>query len=256
MKTALITGASGGIGEALAHHFADDKHDLILVARNTERLKQVAAELKRNNAINVRIISKDLSQWSDVVSMVEELRNEQIHFLVNNAGFGDFGLFQDADWNKTQQMINLNITTLTYLTRALLPGMLQRGNGHILNVASTAAFLPGPYMAVYYASKAYVLHFSEALAEELKRTDVKVTALCPGPTESGFQVKAAMTESRLVKGKKLVSAKSVAQYGYKAMLRGQRVAVPGLFNLLTSFMPRLLPRRMVTMAVGIVQNKN
>lgn len=255
MKTALITGASGGIGEAIAHYFADDKYDLILVARSSDKLAQVAQELKRNNAINVRIITKDLSKWDDVVSLVEELRNEQIHFLVNNAGFGDFGLFHEADWGKTQQMINLNITALTYLTKALLPGMLQREGGHVLNVASTASFLPGPYMAVYYASKSYVLHFSEALAEELKGTGVKVTALCPGPTASGFQSAAKMTESRLVKGKKLTSANRVAAFGYKAMLRGQRVAIPGLFNVLTSITPRLLPRRLVTMAVGIIQRK-
>lgn len=255
MKTALITGASGGIGEAIAHYFADDKYDLILVARSSDKLAQVAQELKRNNAINVRIITKDLSKWDDVVSLVEELRNEQIHFLVNNAGFGDFGLFHEADWGKIQQMINLNITALTYLTKALLPGMLQRESGHVLNVASTASFLPGPYMAVYYASKSYVLHFSEALAEELKGTGIKVTALCPGPTASGFQSAAGMTESRLVKGKKLTSANRVAAFGYKAMLRGQRVAIPGLFNVLTSITPRLLPRRLVTMAVGIIQRK-
>ena len=169
--------------------------------------------------------------------------------LVNNAGFGDFGEFADASPERLDQMIELNVGSLTRLSRTYLPAMLERGSGHVLNVASTAAFQPGPLMAVYYATKAYVLSFSEALAEETRGTGVTVTALCPGPTASGFQAGAAMEQSRLVHGRKLPTAASVAAYGVKAMQRGDVVAVPGFGNKVLAasvrFSPRPVIRRMV-----------
>ncbi len=255
MRTALITGASSGIGFELAHVLADEKSDLILVARNKEKLLALAEDLKRNNAINVKVIAKDLSQLSEVKALVEELKNENIHYLINNAGFGYFGAFNQCDWKTTEDMIELNITTLTYLTHAVLPKMLENGSGKILNVASVAGFLPGPNMAVYYATKAYVLHFSEAIAQELKESGVTVTALCPGPTQSQFMDVSGMAQSKLVKGRKLPTSKQVAEYGYKAMMRGQHVAVHGWGNFVLSVLPRLFPRRLTTWVVGLIQKR-
>ena len=255
MKTTLITGASSGIGFELSHILAGEKSDLILVARNKEKLLAIAEDLKRSNAINVRVIAKDLSQLSEVKALVEELKNEHIHCLINNAGFGYFGAFNECEWDTTEKMIELNMTALTYLTHSFLPKMLENSGGKILNVASVAGFLPGPNMAVYYATKAYVLHFSEAIAQELKGTGVTVTALCPGPTESQFMDVSGMSESKLVKGRKLPTSKEVAEYGYKAMMRGQHIAIHGWGNYMLSVLPRLFPRRLITMVVGIIQQK-
>ena len=217
-KTALITGASSGIGLELAKIFAGDKHDLVLVARSGDKLNELATELRKEN-ISVEVIVADLSlpnAAEDLFNAVQQ-KNIIIQFLVNNAGFGDFGFFTEANWKKTERMINVNITALTHLTHLFLPSMIKNGYGRILNLASTAAFQPGPLMSVYYATKAYVLHFSEAIGNELKDTGVKVTALCPGATESGFQAASNMEESRLVKGRKLPTSKEVAEFGYKAM---------------------------------------
>jgi len=253
MKTALITGASSGIGFELAHILADEKSDLILVARNKEKLLALAEDLKMKNAINVKVIAKDLSQLSEVKELVEELKNENIHYLINNAGFGYFGAFNKCQWKTTKDMMELNMTTLTYLTHCFLPKMIENNGGKILNLASVAGFLPGPNMAVYYATKAYVLHFSEAIAQELKGTGVTVTALCPGPTESQFMDVSGMAQSKLVKGRKLPTSKEVAEYGYKAMMRGQHAAVHGWDNYMLSVLPRLFPRRLTTWVVGLIQ---
>src|SRR5580765_3667610 len=223
MPTALITGASSGIGLEIARILAGD-HDVILAARSAEPLQQLAAEL----GDNARVVTTDLSDPSGAAKLAAEVPDVDV--LVNCAGFGDFGAFATESPEKIDQMIVLNVSSLTALCRAYLPGMLQRGSGRIMNVASTAAFQPGPLMAVYYASKAYVLSLSEALAEETRGSGVTVTALCPGPTASGFQSGATMEESRLVKGRKLPTASSVAAYGVKAMNRGEVVAVPGLTN--------------------------
>jgi short-subunit dehydrogenase len=150
--------------------------------------------------------------------------------LINNAGFGDFGMFLETDWNKEAQMIQLNITALTQLTKLYLKEMVKRGSGKIMNVASTAAFQSGPTMAVYYATKAYVLSFSEAIDNEVRDKGVTVTALCPGATESGFQAAAAMEESNLVKGRKLPTSKEVAEYGYESMMKGRTVAIDGFMK--------------------------
>jgi len=215
VRTALITGASSGIGLELAKIFAQNKINVVLVARSEDKLMQLAHDIKNQYGIAVAVLAKDLSDYNNSKEVFEHCnqQNIQIDYLVNNAGFGDFGFFADSDWDKQLQMINLNITTLTYLTRLFLPGMLERKYGKIMNVASTAAFQPGPTMSVYYATKAYVLHFSEAIANELEGTGVTVTALCPGATESGFQSVANLQESKMVKGKKLPSSEEVAKYG-------------------------------------------
>ncbi|HEX9771952.1 MAG TPA: SDR family oxidoreductase [Steroidobacteraceae bacterium] len=249
---AVVTGASGGIGLELARNLAAEGHPLVLVARGREKLETLAAEVKRDHGVDALVIATDLSEPEAADRIVTRLREANItpQVLVNNAGFGLYGLHAEADLAEEQAMLNLNVTTLTRLTKLLLPGMLAARSGRILNVASTAAFQPGPYMAVYYATKAYVLSYSEALAQELAGTGVSVTALCPGPTASGFQDKAAMRDSALVKDRRLPSAKDVADYAVKAMNRGQRVAIHGAMNWLLAQSIRFTPRRVVTWLVA------
>ncbi|HYF43424.1 MAG TPA: SDR family oxidoreductase [Ramlibacter sp.] len=249
---ALVTGASGGIGEEIARTLAACGHDLVLVARRAQRLEELAAELKASHGVATHVLAADLAEADGADRLARELagRSWQVDVLVNNAGFGVFGKHVDTDLGDEQQMLDVNITSLTRLTKLLLPGMVQRGRGRVLNVASTASFQPGPYMAVYYATKAYVLSYSEALGEELAGTGVTVTALCPGPTASGFQDRAAMHDSALVKGKKLPTAAEVARYGVQAMLRGRRVAIHGCLNWLMAQSVRFTPRRMVTWLVA------
>ncbi len=256
-KTALITGASSGIGLELAKIHASRGDNLVLVARNRSKLETLQQQLEQQHGVKIVVIEKDLSLADSTQQIFDETRvkNIQIDYLINNAGFGDFGLFFQTRWPKELQMINLNITALTHLCKLYIPEMMAQGGGKILNVASTAAFQPGPTMAVYYATKAYVLHFSEAIANELKTTQVTVTALCPGATESDFQKVAAMEESRLVKGKKLPSAKEVADYGYRAMMKGKTVAIHGIKNYLLANSVRFSPRALVVKLARLIQDK-
>jgi short-subunit dehydrogenase len=247
MTTALVTGASGGIGLEIARELAGD-HDLVLVARSADRLREAAAELG-----GARVLAIDLAAPGAVAGVVDEIPDVDV--LVNNAGLGDYAPFAEADPAKLDTVIALNIGALTSLTRAYLPGMLSRGRGRILNVASTASFQPGPLMAVYYATKAYVLSLSEALAEETRGSGVTVTALCPGPTASGFQAGAAMEQSRLVRGRTLETAASVASYGVAAMRKGDAVAVPGVMNKMLAASIRFTPRPVVRRIVHRMQRR-
>ena len=246
-KTALITGASGGIGLELAHVHASKGGNLVLVARSLNRLDALKSDLEMKYGITVLVIEKDLSLPGAAQEVYNEIKqkNIEIENLINNAGFGDFGMFTETDWNKEHRMINLNITALTHLTKLYAKEMAGRKSGRIMNVASSAAFQPGPTMAVYFATKAFVLHFSEAVNEELKGSGVTVTALCPGATVSGFQAAANMADSSLFKGKKLPSAKEVAQYGYAAMMKGKAVAIHGTLNYLLANSGRFAPRSLV-----------
>ena len=255
MKTALITGASSGIGLELAHIFAAHKTNLVLVARNQTQLQLLAQELQQKYNVQVMVCVKDLSKTNQVNELVTELNNTPISYLINNAGFGEFGAFNETTWQKNEDQIAVNITAPTHLTHALLPKMVAQKFGKILNVASVAGFLPGPNMAVYYATKAYVLHFSEAIAYELKNTGVTVTALCPGPTASAFMERSGMGASKLIKGRTLPTAKSVAEYGYAAMQKGKSFAIPGLGNYLMSILPGISPRKLTTAVVGLLQAK-
>jgi uncharacterized protein len=257
MKTALITGASNGIGLELARIHASKGDHLVLVARSKEKLQNLKEELENAYKIKVYLIAKDLSLPNSAVEVYNETTQQKIKidYLINNAGFGDFGMFADAAWDKQEQMISLNITTLTHFTKLYLNDMIVNGGGKIMNVASTAAFQPGPTMAVYYATKAYVLHFSEAINNELANKNITVTALCPGATESGFQTAAAMEESRLVKGRKLPTSKAVAAYGYQAMMRGKAVAIHGLVNFLMASSVRFTPRNLVVKITRLIQDK-
>jgi hypothetical protein len=256
-NTALITGASNGIGLELAKIHASKGGDLVLVARNKTKLDELKSELESQYKIIVHTIGKDLSASNSAQEVYEETtkQNIQIDYLINNAGFGDFGMFVETNWNKELQMINLNITTLTQFTKLYLQDMVNRKSGKIMNVASTAAFQSGPTMAVYYATKAYVLSFSEAVDNEVREKGVTITTLCPGATESGFQAAAAMEESNLVKGKKLPTAKQVAEYGYVSMMKGKTVAIHGLMNYLMAISVRFTPRALVVKLTRKIQDK-
>lgn len=251
-RTALVTGASGGIGEELAKVFAAHGFDLVLVARTEEKLIALGEGLSAQHDIRCISIPADLALPESSAEVVEYLAKLEIDVdvLVNNAGFAAYGKFQEIDLGEQLRMIRVNIAALTELTHRLLPGMLARRRGKVLNLASTAAFLPGPLMTTYYATKAYVLSLSEALNSELAGTGVTVTALCPGPTSTGFQSRAQMEESRLVRGREIMDVGTVALAAYTGLMRGQPVIVPGASNWLTTIMPRVLPRRLVP---GIVK---
>jgi uncharacterized protein len=255
-STALVTGASGGIGLELARVFALRGHDLVIVARDHRRLEDLAADLRRSHGREVTPIAMDLARPDAADELVGRLPAAgAIDALVNNAGFAVFGPFAESPLEAELEMIQLNVTTPTHLTKLVLPGMLARGSGRILNVASTAAFQPGPLMAVYYATKAYLLSFTEALAEELAGTGVGATALCPGPTASGFQARARMEDSKLVKDRKIADAASVARAGYDGLMSGKRIVVPGLRNKALTQAIRFSPRRVTTAMVRNAQRR-
>lgn len=246
-KTALITGASSGIGYEFTSLFAKDGYNLVLVARSEQQLMQLAQQLEDKFGISVRVIAKDLSNASAPEEISTELQQAgvTIDVLVNNAGFATYGMFAEIDLATELQEMQVNMVTLTHLTKLFLPDMLKKRWGKILNVASTAAFQPGPLMAVYYATKAYVLSFSEALADELRGTGVTVTTLCPGPTASGFQERAHVEVTRLVSSKKIMDAARVARAGYRALIAGKTVVIPGLRNKILAEAVRFSPRKVV-----------
>ena len=256
--TALITGASSGIGLELAKLFARDGYDLVLVARRRERLESLGDELARRHGISYRAIGADLADPTTPAEIERQLAAASVvvDILVNNAGFGELGTFANTDLATERRMIEVNVTALTALTRLFLPGMLARRRGRILNVASTAGFLPGPLMSVYYATKAYVISLSEAVGEELRGSGVSMTVLCPGPTPTEFQELAHMQATRLFNLPGItMDAGSVARAGYAGLMRGQRMVVPGLFNRLTPFAIRLSPRGLVVRVARLFQEK-
>jgi short-subunit dehydrogenase len=247
-QTVLITGASGGIGYELAKLFARDHYNLVLVARSPERLKQVANELRSEFGIAVKSVVLDLSQARSAKSLFEQLQQERIsvEVLVNNAGFGVFGEFSSMTEEEILGQISLNVTALTQLTRLFLPAMLARRSGKIMNVASTAAFQPGPLMAVYYATKAYVLSFSEALANEVAKSGVVVSCFCPGATDTNFQKRARMENSRLFKKIGAMKVDAVARDGYRGLMAGRTLVFSGVQNWLVAESVRFAPRKLVT----------
>ncbi len=246
-STVLITGASGGIGYELAKLFARDHHNLVLVARSGDKLAQVAAELQPQG-VTVKTIALDLAAPPAAKFLFDQLQREglAVDILVNNAGFGAFGEFATMPEEEILGQISLNITAITELTRLFLPAMVARRSGRIMNVASTAAFQPGPLMAIYYATKAYVLSFSEAIANELRGSGVTVTCFCPGATHTGFARRAGTENSRLFKQLGAMSAEKVALDGYRAVMEGRTTAISGAHNWLVAQSNRLAPRKLVT----------
>ncbi len=246
MATALITGASSGIGTEFARIHARNGGDMVLVARSVDKLNALKQELESTYKVAVTVIAADLSQAGSAAAVFAqtEAAGIEVGVLINNAGFGGHGKFYQRDLAEEESMIQLNIATLTSLTHLYLQGMVARGQGQVLNVASTAAFLPGPLQAVYYATKAYVLSFSQAIAEELTGTGVSVTALCPGAVKTGFVERGNLEGVEVFD--KAASAESVAECGYKAMQKQQLVVInePGLWFLLNWVTP-LLPRRLL-----------
>ena len=244
-RTALVTGASSGIGQALSKIFAAQGNDLVLVARSQAKLEEIAGELSKKYAVSATVLAKDLSEPSSAREIFESLEKQglRVDYLVNNAGFGTYGAFASLDLQRELEMLQVDVVSLVQLTRLFLPGMLRGGFGRILNVGSTGSFAPVPLMSTYGASKAFVLSFSEGLSEELKGTPVRVTALCPGVTLTGFQETARVDRMRLVRGPAM-SAEQVAQIGYQAMMRGQAVVVPGFANQVLAFSVRFTPRSM------------
>ena len=241
---ALITGASSGIGSELAKLCAAGGFDLILVARNKQALEDQARTLSREHRVTARAVEADLADPDAPRAIFDQVGDRAIDILINNAGFGLRGAFAQTDWSTEACMIQVNVASLAQLTKLFLPGMLQRRSGRILNVASTAGFVPGPFMAVYYASKAFVVSFSHALANETRGSGVTVTALCPGPTNTGFQRAAGIGRSELFKGR-VMSAADVAHQGYEAMMEGRPEIIAGAYNRWMIWSTRFAPRTMV-----------
>ena len=242
---ALVTGASAGIGLELSRILAREGHDLVLVARRESQLKELADTLKDSYGAESTVVGVDLAQPDAAQQVATGVGGAPVDVLVNNAGFGGLGSFAQRPRDDDMRMLAVNVTALTDLTKQFLPGMVARGRGRILNVASTAAFQPGPFMAVYYASKAYVLSLSQALAEETSGTAVTVTCLCPGPTESEFHGVAGTDAQPLTSGALMMTASAVAEAGYRAMMRGKMVEIPGVHNKVGAQSVRLAPRRVV-----------
>ena len=242
IRYTLITGASTGIGYELAKLFAKDKHNLILVARNKVKLEDVRNELSKYN-VDIKILALDLSKSDDIKNIFSYVETNKVNIdtLVNNAGIGTFGDFNDIEWKKEEELIDINIKALTRLTKYFLPNMIKNKSGGILNVASTAAFASGPRMATYYASKAYVLNLTEAIHEEVKDYGIKVSCLCPGPVRTSFQRKAGINKSEKAK-KYLMDADIVARIGYEEFKKGKVIIIPGFKNKILVRSNKILPR--------------
>lgn len=253
----LITGASSGIGLEFAKIFAENSYNLYLVARNKDKLNELKNEFEEKYNIKVKILIKDLAIPSTPDEIYNEIINDniQINILVNNAGFGTYGYFYETDLQSELNEINVNITSLTHLTKLFLREMIKRNEGKILNVASTAAFQPGPLMAVYYATKAYVLSFSEALANELRNTNIKITTLCPGPTKTNFQKTASLDNSRQAMFANYVDPRKVAKFGYKALMNNRTLSIYGFTNRFVANAVRFIPRKIVINISRMIQEQ-
>ena len=247
-QTALITGASGGIGYELAKLFAKDRYNLVLVARSAPKLTQFVDELRRQFGVSAKAIPLDLTAASAPQFLFDQLKREGIavDILVNNAGYGVLGEFAKVPLEESLGQIQLNLTALTHLTKLFIGTMIERRSGKILNVASTAGFQPGPLMAIYYATKAYVISFSEALANELSGSGVTVTCLCPGATDTGFQGRAGVADTKLFKTIRPMDAKTVARDGYRGLMAGKTLVISGFRNWLLAESVRFSPRKLVT----------
>ncbi len=257
MSTALITGASGGIGYDLAFEHVRRGGDVILVARSEHKLREIQSAWQTTYGVAVHVIAMDLAQRGSAQALYDAViaKGLTVDILINNAGFGQYGLFEESDVDRALQMLELNIVALTMLTRLFVADMVRRRSGRIMNVASTASFQPVPLMALYAATKAFVLSLSEALNNEVSDRGVTVTTLCPGPTTSGFQDAAAMHEARMVDQRMMATSADVARYGYNVMMQGRTVAVHGTLNKLMAFLVRLTPRSVIVRIGRMIAEK-
>lgn len=255
MGTTLITGASAGLGIEFARLAAAEKEDLVLVARRRDPMATLAAELSTRHGIRVTIIEADLSTQEGVQQVIDTVVRDGIAVdtLINNAGYGLYGNFAEREADGQLGIVDVNVRALTMLTHALLPGMLQRRRGRIMLVGSVGGFLPGPYLAVYYATKAYVLSFGEALSEELRGSGVTVSVLAPGPTTTEFQAVAGLGISRVSSVTPMMSAAAVARFGYNGMKANKVVVVPGPTNKLSTLLIKFMPRAVTRRLIGVLQ---
>lgn len=252
---AVVTGASSGIGEELAAQLAARGYDLVLVARRDDRLRMLAERLRVAHGAHSEVVLSDLARREDRVQLIERLTSDaaRLEVLVNNAGFGTHGFFRETDLDRELELIEVNCAALVHLTKGVLPGMLERGRGYVMNVGSVAAFTPGPVMAMYYASKAFVLSFSEALWEECRGTGVVVSALCPGPVKTEFQSMAGIAAGARSSGAAPIPVERVAREGLDGMFRGKRVVLPGYQNRIAAFLARYSPRGRMLKTVRAIQ---
>jgi uncharacterized protein len=256
-KIALITGASAGLGEQFAQLFARDGNDVILVARSAARLQALASKLQQEHSITAHVMPADLVDAGAPQRLFDQVKAQglEVEYLVNNAGFGSNGAFLDLDLAKEVEMVEVNCTALLKLTHLFAHPMRERRSGRILNIASTAAFQPGPYMATYYATKAFVVSFTEALAHELHGSGVTVTCHCPGATQTEFASRAGNEKSRLFQRKGVAQASDVAEDAYQAMMKGRVLAVHGVVNWLLMESVRLSPRAAVRSIAASLNQK-
>lgn len=254
---ALITGASMGLGAEFARIFAANGHDLVLTARSADRLSALKREIEGLHGVAVRIIVADLAEAKAPRAIFDEVGAAGINIdaLVNNAGYGMYGFFHESERDAVMDLIEVNVNALVLLTRLFVDGMVARRRGRILNVASTAAFQPGPLQPVYYASKAFVLSFTEAIANELKGTGVTATALCPGPVPTGFQERARMGSPSGLRLMMRTTPEGVVRAAFDGMIRGKTVVIPGVLNRIHVFLLRFFPRNMITAVVRRVQTR-
>jgi len=255
-KACLITGGATGLGYEFAKLAVDDGFDLILIDIDSEKLVEAKAALEGVNNHKITVISKDLCEQNIAQEIYKEIKDENIEMLINNAGFGVFGKFCETEWSSEERMMYLHMMTSTHLTKLLLKNMVAKGSGKILNIASLAAFQPGPLMAIYYASKSFLLSFTEALAREIKGTGVTISVLCPGPTMTNFQGVVSKNAKKNKISVNMANAQAVANNGYKAFKNGEIVVIPGIFNKILAFLPRLLPRNCVASIVYKIQTAN
>lgn len=246
-KTILITGATSGIGLEFVNIYADLNYNIIAIGRDSEKLKLLKSDIEIKYSVNVSTLMIDLSNPEDLINLSKQIDSEikDIDILINNAGTGVYGEFKDTDFSKELSMINVNIVALSFITKIVLRKMLFRGKGKILNVASTAAFKPGPLMAVYYATKAYVLSFSQAVASEIKGTGVSLTVLCPGPVNTKFLKESSDTELRYIDYGKMSDPKEIAMYGMKALEKNRLVEIPGFRNKLNALAVKFIPSKIL-----------
>lgn len=256
-KTALITGASSGIGKETAYVYAKNGYQLILVARRLEELEEIKKDIETNNKVSVTIFNLDLSKLDSAEVLYKEVTNANltVDVLINNAGFGIYKNFAESDIEKEEQMLVLNMITLTKLTKLFISNMLKNGSGNIVNIASTAAYQPVPSLATYSATKAYVMSFSEAIAFELKDKNITVTVICPGGTQSEFGHMAGFDENEKIFNK-MPTAKSLAEFIYKAMKAKKTNAIHGFKNNFLAFSNRFVPRKLTTYLASKVINEN